>query len=428
MSDTFELFQRLSMAFAIGLLIGIERGWHQKDDSDGNRTVGLRTNGLAGLLGGVWGALAAATGPTGTIALAIAFVLFGGTVAAFRYREITAEGTFGVTTVIAAMLAFTLGAYAVLGDVVAAGAAAVAATMLLAAKPALHGFLGRLTVTELRSGLLLLAMTVILLPLLPDRTIDPLGAINPFRLWLLTILIAAISFAGYVAIKVVGERRGIIVTGLAGGLVSSTAVTLTMAKLAREHPERSAPLIAGALFASAVMAARVLVLVGVTAAGLVTAIAWPIGLCGLMLVAAAFVFLRTGPAAVAGQQPLVLGNPFDLLAVLKFGALLTVISVLAKVAIEFGTAGSTYLLAAVSGVADVDAMTLSMAQIGDTAGMRDLAATAILIVVASNMLAKVVLGWFGSGRQFGFRFAAATAAALAAGGVGLMIAISTKSP
>ncbi len=106
-------------------------------------------------------------------------------------------------------------------------------------------------------------MTVILLPLLPDRTIGPYGTVNPFQLWLMTILIAAISFVGYVAIKPVGERLGIIVTGIAGGLVSSTAVTMTMAKLASEHPERRSPLIAGALFASAVMAARVLVIVGV---------------------------------------------------------------------------------------------------------------------------------------------------------------------
>ncbi len=421
MSDTLELFQRLSVAFAIGLLIGIERGWHQKDDSDGNRTVGLRTNGLAGLLGGVWGALAAASGPVGLIALAVAFAVTSGTIAVFRNRENTAEGKFGVTTVIAAMLSFTLGAYAVLGDAVVASAAAVATVVALAAKPALHGFLGRLTFAELQSGLLLLVMTVILLPLLPDRTIGPYGTVNPFQLWLMTILIAVISFVGYVAIKLVGERRGIIVTGLAGGLVSSTAVTMTMAKLAREHPERRGPLIAGALFASAVMAARVLVLVGVTALPLLAAIALPIGLAGLALAGGGIYFLRGGSVDADDSQTLLLGNPFELSTVLKFGALLTVIGILVTLALQFGNATSSYLLAAISGIADVDAITLSMSQIGSSAVNRELAANSILIVVASNTLSKTALGWWSGGRAVGIRLAAVSVISLAAGVIGIAL-------
>lgn len=421
MVENVELFQRLSIALAIGLLIGLERGWQAQDESEGGRTAGLRTNGLAGLLGGVWGAIAATGGEMGVIALALSFVVVGGTVAVFRLRKSAIDGTFGATSVIAAMLSFSLGAYAVLGDVIVAGAAGVAVVVVLASKSSLHGFLKRLTFEEFRSGLLLLAMTVILLPLLPNRPLDPFGALNPFRLWLMTIMIAAISFAGYVAVKAIGERLGILATGIAGGLVSSTAVTITMAKLAKEHPQGRNPLIAGALLASAVMAARVLVIVGVANIKLLVMVVLPIGLGGLVIAAAAILLLRFDGRDGMQQQALKLGNPFNIWSVLKFGALLTVITVLTKLAIQFGNPASTYVLAAISGIADVDAITLSMSQVGKVADDRQLAAIAILIVVASNTVSKTALGWITGGRAVGIRLAAVAAAALVAGAVGIAI-------
>jgi uncharacterized membrane protein (DUF4010 family) len=236
--DTLQLIERLTVALAIGLVIGIERGWKQREEAEGERAAGLRTHALAGLLGGVWGALALAAGAWGAIALGLAFVAFTAVIATFRYREMVHDETFGATTVVAAMVAFALGALAVMGDVTAAAAAGVAATVLLALKTALHGWLKRLTWEELRAGLILAAMTVTLLPLLPDRELARWFPVNPREVWLLTILIAVLSFAGYVAIRITRPSRGVLLSGLAGGFVSSTAVTLNMARLAREHPER----------------------------------------------------------------------------------------------------------------------------------------------------------------------------------------------
>jgi hypothetical protein len=268
--DTFQFIQHLAVALAIGLMIGIERGWKQREEAEGERAAGLRTLALAGLLGGVWGALARSFGAWGVLALGLAFAVFTAAIVLFRWREIEHAKSYGATTAVAAMLAFSLGAFAMV-DMVAAAAAGVATAMLLALKTALHGWLERLTWEELRAGLVLLAMTVILLPILPDREIGPLGALNPHEIWLMTITIAVLSFAGYVAIRVAGAERGVVLSGLAGGLVSSTAVTLTMAKLGRDHPERQRLCAAASLLASTVMALRVLAIASVFNATLVYA-------------------------------------------------------------------------------------------------------------------------------------------------------------
>ena len=146
----------------------------------------------------------------------MAFVAFTAVIAVFRYREMQHDKTFGATTVVAGMLAFALGALAVMGDMTAAAAAGVAVAMLLALKGALHAWLKRLTWEELRAGLILAAMTVIMLPLLPDRDLAYWLPVNPREVWLLTIMIAALSFAGYVAIRAAGPSLGVLLSAVAG--------------------------------------------------------------------------------------------------------------------------------------------------------------------------------------------------------------------
>lgn len=417
--ETLELFQRLSVALAIGLVIGLERGWHTRGEPEGERAAGLRTHALAGVLGGVWGAIAHGTGDGGVIALALVFSVFSGIVAFYRVREISHEGTFGVTTVVAAMLAFALGALAVVGNMQVAAAAGVTVAGLLALKTLLHTWVRRLSWVELRSALVLLAMTFVALPMLPNRTIDPWDAINPFALWLMTILIALLSFAGYIAIKVMGGRRGVVLTGLAGGLVSSTAVTLNLARLARDNPQERGALVAGALFASAMMMARVLIVVGILSTSLFALLGLPIGLAGLVLAGAGFAMLGTsgeGEERHGSGDAIEVKNPFDLMTVLSFGALLTVITVLAKVVTYVAGDVGAYALAAISGIADVDAITLSMAQLTPETIRLDVAAWAIVIAVAVNTASKTAMGWFAGGRAFGVRMAAA-------GGLAIVVAL-----
>ena len=422
--DTIELFQRLGVALAIGFLIGLERGWKTRDEPEGNRAAGLRTITLGALLGGIWGALVAMRSNDGLIALALAFSVYSAVILLFRYREALDEGTFGATTVVAAMLAFALGAFAVAGDMAVAGAMGVAVAALLAFKEVLHGWVGRISWLELRSGLLLAAMTFIMLPLLPDRTVDPWDTINPFVMWLLTVMIAAISFAGYIAIKAVGDKAGIIMTGVAGGLASSTAVTVTLSEMAKEHPEKVAALTAGTLLASATMAARVLAVVAAVGSSVLPQIVLPIGLGGAALLATAFYFLRQDKGGIDGGR-LKLTDPFELATALKFGLILTVVMVAAKLLTRIGSGQGVYALAAISGIADVDAVTLSMSRLASDPASIMLAAHAILIVVAVNTVSKAVIAWATGGAGIGKRMMVSAAIAIAVGAASLLLLPST---
>jgi uncharacterized membrane protein (DUF4010 family) len=295
--------------------------------------------------------------------------------------------------------------------------------MLLALKAALHGWLKRLTWEELRAGLVLLAMTVILLPVLPDRELGPLGALNPHEIWLMTITIAAISFAGYVAIRVAGPERGVILSGLAGGLVSSTAVTLTMAKLGRDHPEKQRLCASASLLASTVMALRVLI---VASFFNVTLVRWllptlvPAVLVQILFAGMLLHWWRNGERPVA--EPLQLTNPLDLLVVLGFGALLAALMVLAKALTLWTGTTAVMALAAASGLADVDAITLSMARLGRGDLPAQTAAIAILLALGVNSVSKAVLAVVAGGRVIGGLVATGTAVAIAAGGASLWLA------
>jgi uncharacterized membrane protein (DUF4010 family) len=417
--DTFQLLQRLAAALAIGLIIGIERGWKQRSDPEGERTAGLRTHALAGLLGGIWGALTLNAGAWGPVGLGLGFAAFTAVIATYRYREMLHEQSFGATTVVAAMLAFALGALAVLGDPRVAAAAAVAATMLLALKAALHAWLERLTWEELRSGLVLLAMTLILLPVLPDRELSPWFPVNPREVWLMTIMIAALSFAGYVVIRLAGARIGVLLSGLAGGLVSSTAVTLNMAHLARRHPAHTPLFAAATMLAGAMMMLRVLVIVAAVNIALLPRLSLPLILGALAQALIGGAIARRAGSETDGCESLTLKNPLDLPAVLQFGALLAIIMALANGIAAWAGSPGTFALAAIAGTADVDAISLSMARLSPGRLDAATAVTAILIAVATNSIAKVAIASSTGGMALAKLLAPALAATLLAGAVGL---------
>lgn len=412
-----DLLLKLGLALAIGFLIGLERGWKDRDEEEGQRTAGLRTFSLIALLGGIFGAL---TKGDDFLLLAAGFVTVSAALAAFFWREGVAKKDFSATSVVAAMLAFMLGAYAVLGDTQVAAGAGVAAVLLLAAKAQLHGLLARVTWPELRAGLLLAAMTFIALPLLPHEAIDPYGAINPYELWLMTILIAAVSFAGYAAIRIAGPERGTVMAAAAGGLVASTAVTLTLARLARDNPHRVRLLGGSITLSGAIMLLRVLVVVAVFNRMLAWSLAPALVAGAVAMAGFAFVLIRWAPDDKKGNKAdFKLKNPFELMEVLRFGLILTVVMLLAVAARHFFGEAGLIGLAAISGLADVDAITLSMAK---TAGTDTTAgpALAILTAVAVNTLAKTGYAAYVGGARIGMLcalgaalgFAAATAAYL----------------
>lgn len=404
-----ELALRLCLALALGFVIGLERGWKERDEGEGRRAAGLRTFSLVGLLGGLFGSLSL---EGDRVLLAAGFVTTSAVLALYMWRESQHEGGFSATTLIAALVTFVLGAAAVLGDMAIAAGAGVATVGLLAYKTQLHGFLARITWDELRSGLLLAAMTFIALPLLPDRALDPWGALNPHQLWLITILIAAVSFVGYVAVKVAGPSRGLVLAATLGGLISSTVVTLTLAQLARSNTARIGLLAGSIIAAGAVMMARVLVLAGFVNLSLAAMLAVPLLAAALFQAIAAFLLIGRDGSMVDGEQAeaLVHKNPFLLSQVLRFGGILAIVMLAAGIAKSIYGDSGLWAVAAISGLADVDALTLSVANMGPatSAGVG-----AILLTIGINNIAKSTYGWMAGGRQLGVMLFALNMAAIA---------------
>ncbi len=410
---TADIFGRLALALGIGLLIGIERGWQDREGNPGSRAAGIRTHAVIALLGAVWALLSQLTG---AVVLGLAALGFAGTFAFFEWREMRGAGSYSATGLAAGLLSFALGAYAVLGDRLAAGSAAVAATVILAERQLLHDFLSRLKWSELRAALLLLAMTVVLLPVMPDRPIDPWGALNPFQIWLMTIMVAAISYGGYIAVRLAGGRNGLLYAGAVGGLVSSTTVSWTFARLARTHPESEAEFAAGVIAAWAISVLRVFVIVAVLAPQLALALAAPLaGAFAIFCAGTALLYRRSGQ--ITHPASLELQDPFEIFIILRFGAVLAAVMLATRLlAIAFGKPG-LFALAFLSGLADVDPITLSMTGMAGHAAGETIAAATILIAVASNMLAKCLLAvMFGTAR-FAFRLAVIAAAGAACAGL-----------
>lgn len=408
---------RLALALAIGLVVGIERGWREREAKPGSRTAGVRTYALIGLLGGVFGALGKVAAMPALL-IGLGFIGFALVFAWFKRAEAREDRDYSVTGTVAAMLVYGLGAFAVIGDMQLAAAAGIVAAAVLASREYLHGLLARLTWLELRSALLLLGMTAVVLPLLPDRALDPLGAINPRELWLFTILVAGLSYAGYVAMRVLGPDKGILVTGLTGGLVSSTAIAIAFARRALEG-EAADRLAAGAATAGAVSLLRVLVLVGAIVPALAIRLGPPVVVAAAVFLIPAFLALRAPAEEAKGETAL--GNPFDLPTVFGFAALLAIVALLAAWATQRLGSSGLYPLAALSGLADVDAVSLSSARLTGKGVDLSVAATAILLALASNALARAAYAAFLERGPFALRFAAITAGALAAGGAAALL-------
>ncbi len=403
----FEILGRLAVALGIGLLIGLERGWKRRLDEAGTRVAGFRTNALAGLLGGIFGVVG---DEAGSATFALGFVGFAAVMGLFYWREARTSTDVSATSAVASLCAFALGGLAGTGELQAASAFAVIATLLLAFKDALQGFLRRFTFEELRAVLILLAMTAVALPLLPDQAMGPWNALNPRQVWIVTILIAAMSFAGYVAGRLIGPRWGPLVSAALGGLVSSTAVTIAYSRIARTEPGARRVLVAGILVAASVMFLRVGVIAAIVRPAVAASVlAYCLPAVLVFIAAAALIFPKGKPAASGAEPPL--RNPFELRTVLLFGALLAAASILAAALQSSFGAGGLNVFAAVSGLADVDAATLGILRLGSTVGARE-AGIAILIAAASDSFFKAGASWWIGGREVGIPVTVATLLAL----------------
>ncbi|MEA3470044.1 MAG: MgtC/SapB family protein [Thermodesulfobacteriota bacterium] len=400
MSNTQQVFYHLSVALAIGLLIGLERGWKERKAEEGERVAGLRTYGLISLLGGGMALLAEHFGP---LLLGFAFVGITGMLTTVYVMDLRrGNDDVGITSLVVGLLVFSFGALAVTGEVAVAAASAVVTTLLLSYKPLLHNWVKALEAKELRAGIKLLLISVVLLPVLPNQGYGPWKALNPHAIWWMVVLISGISFAGYFASKIMGPRRGPVLTGLFGGLVASTAVTLHFSRLSLKNKVLIPMLATGVLLACGTMLPRMVLVASLINPGLFKLLLIPAAVMAFLIYLPALVYWRIhSDDKVDTDSPL--KNPLELKTSLGFSLLLALVMLLSKaLQNQFGDTG-VLALAAASGITDVDAITLSLARMSqDELGLR-IAVTGIMIAAAVNTLVKGGMAIFIGGRKMGLR-------------------------
>ncbi|MFO7813967.1 MAG: MgtC/SapB family protein [Pelovirga sp.] len=384
----YDMALTLLVALAIGLLIGIERGWSDRDEGEGARVAGLRTFSLIGLLGVV---AALISQQAGVWFLCSVFLAVSALIIAAHISSVRANNDIGTTTAFTMMLTFALAAWSAYDQPIPALAITVVVMALLGHKPVLHGWLKKITPRDFFSGIKLLIISVVLLPLLPNQGYGPWNALNPYWIWWMVVLVSGLSFLGYLIIQMAGRKTGTIITAIAGGLISSTATTLTMARFARDEQGKS--LFAGAvLLASAIMFPRVLIEVMVVHPALIHPLWIPlvIMLTGLLCVFY-WIWHQQKKKRPESNLPVEHKNPLQLSMALKIGFLLAAILLLSEAAKTwFGDQG-IYALALISGLMDVDAITLSLAHSAQSDLAEDVAARGILLACTTNTLIKGIL-------------------------------------
>lgn len=398
MSELQQAFFHLGIALAMGLLIGVERGWQKREAVEGTRVAGVRTYGLIGLAGGI---VALLSKQSGSLVLGLALV---GWIAAQTTVYVINRGRdddVGMTSFVARLLVFLLGALAGLGEAAIAAAAAVVTVLLLSYKPVLHRWVQALEAEELHAGIKLLLISVVLLPILPNRGFGPWQALNPFEIWWMVVLIASISFMGYFAIRIGGARKGVIFTGLFGGLASSTALTLYFSRRSRQDAPAANILAMGVLLACGTMFPRMVLVATLINPAMFKALLVPALAMAVPIYLSALLLWRQSHATRQMESPL--KNPLELGAALSFGLLLVLILLLGRVLQDwFGDAGLLWL-AGVSGVTDVDAINLSLSRMSVSDLAVPMAATGVMIAASTNNLTKAGMALFVGGLGNGIR-------------------------
>lgn len=411
----FSLYHGLGIALALGLLIGVERGWSARGEPAGGRVAGLRTFGLLGLLGGLAGFLMKSGNSANTFVLAAIFVATGSATLVFGYvRDMRQDGNVSATTTIAGLITLALGVLAVTGYPIVASVTAGIMLILLAMRAELHGWVGSLSAIEVKAVARFALIAIVVWPLLPNTDMGPLDAWNPRMLWTVVVLISGLSFAGYIATKRLGDVRGVLATACAGALISSTAVTAALARRLAMGDSRP-PLVAGIAAAGAVMMLRTLALTALLAGFALETLAFvALPAAGVAALIAAWSLRNAGDRSGA-QTDLAAANPFDLLPALGFGVLLAAAALFARWAsIEYGDSGLAIVLA-ITGTFDVDAAIVTMGGLPPGTMEPRLAGLILAVPILLNTAFKAAITIGIAGWTKGRAAAAALAASLTAG-------------
>jgi uncharacterized membrane protein (DUF4010 family) len=383
--ENIDLFLRFGAAIAIGFLIGLQReyahGGQGRDIIAGERTFALF---------GLAGALAALISDQLNSDLAfLGIILLLGLIIIVAYYTGAREGKVGITSEVASVITIGIGVLCYWGYLILAIALGIVTMVILSLKLETDRLARALTREDVTATLQMAVISAIVLPILPNESFlpPPFDVLNPFKIWLMVVFISGISFLGYVAIKIVGPEQGIGITGFLGGMVSSTAVTLSFSERSNREPDLSRPFVLAITVAWTVMFARVLIEVGVVNASLLGKVWLPITLAGLIgLLYCAYLFFMQRTVEKGNVE---FSNPFDLMSAIKFGLLYALVLLISRSAQMYLGNTGLYLSSIVSGVADVDAITLTMSELSNAGVLgTDTAALAIVLATMSNTLVK----------------------------------------
>lgn len=377
-------------ALGAGLAIGIERE-RAKGEGVSRDSAGVRSFAIAGLFGAV------------CASIGLPFALFGGgAVALFAFASYrrTAKDDPGLTTELALVLTYALGVLA-LANAQLAAAVAIIATILLDSKQWLHAFTRQtLSERELDDALILAASVLIVLPLLPDRALDPLGVINPRRLWLIAVLVMALNAAGYVAVRLLGARYGLAIAGFAGGFVSSTATHNSMGQRLAADPKLYHGCVAGALLSNVATMINLSLILAAVSRPLLAVFALPLAAAGVVAALGGLAFAWKA-GREAGEDAPTADRPFRLWHALLFAGIVATALLASALARHWFGSGGVTIASALTGFADVHAAAVSLGQQIGTGLEPVQAEPALLAAFSTNSLMKCVAAFSGGGRRFG---------------------------
>ncbi len=393
MDSTLEdLLLRLIISLALGFLIGLEREYAKRVVDKEEQFAGVRTYTFIALLGFLCAFLSQRfgdwlfiTGLLGLIAVVIA-----------TYIMTAKSGSFGITTELSGILAYIIGALVFEGEILLSVIITVVITSLLSLKVKLHSFIATLTPEEIRAFIQFVIISAVVLPFLPDEPFGPNGVWNLHEIWTMVILVTGISLAGYLLAKILGTRKGSLLAGIVGGLLSSTAVTLSVSRRTREEPNTSHVIAAVSIIAAtAVLYPRILLETWVVNRNLALQLVLPIAFITLVALGAAFLIHRKGGKETAADLPT--KNPLNFSVAIQFGVAFMAVLWLMDLASAHYSAQGLYIGSLVFGATDMDAITLSIAREPDIADTLQ-GMTAVLLATLSNTVMKFLLVVFFGGR------------------------------
>lgn len=416
---------RLAIALALGFLIGFERAWQVRGQASDEHAAGARTFPLIALLGAIAMQLPQAVVPWLLAALTI---VIGAVAIAGYWRNLESPQDFGVSSAVAQLVALSLGAMAGMGLLVPAVASAVVVTLLLSLKQEFESLVQHIDRKEMQATMRLLLIALVLLPIIPNQAMGPFDALNPHKIWLTVVVLAGISYLGYFAIRLEGAERGIFLTGFLGGIASSTAVAVKLAKIARDKPELQKIYTLGIAIASGTMFLRMWVISALIVPKLTLVLSFALLPAAFGSYAVVWIMarsrIRKGDVLPSGRE-VAPTNPLDLVSALKLGAALTMFSMVLRIVEEYSSETGLIVTAFIAGMSDVEPVMLSMGSMtGQGLVANHTALLAICVAALGSSLMKPLLVLGIAGPKMAMRLAIDLSVAVILGAIGLWLGLN----